>query len=698
MRSPVEHQGGTRASLLAAFTAAFGLAVATTGAERPELPAKPRVSIRSVEATPKVVAEARTAGRLDALVRLLGEVDDLLAASLSSTGRFELMAPDDLAEPIGDRRLEGAGAGEPNESRTGVRGQASKSTYRLDIEVERFEPVVEIEASEGSEVEHAAIGIEATMRIEDASSGRTIASVLVPVEVRSHRATLTEAARTGRPDDALVAEAIGSLTRRLANEVMDWLGPARVTGGAGGLFTLNRGRGAGVAEGQIWRILHPSGARIDPSTGERIEPGRLPIGWVRIEVVADRKSRGVAIQDFGIAAGDIAQLVPAGLPVGGVTPARVDSVPSKADGNQPEASPPVDPASDRPRRLALFVQDVVPDLPQRHVSTLEALLAVRLSSAAVSVVPGTIAMRTASEVADSIDSGGILESRYATVERLLGDRGAAMALAAELGADGLVLAVVQGRFTGKRRVRDPQQGIETDVIVSLIDVSWSLFDGADGANIKSGGTVVRGQIREDAEAARVESSLDRQLATAADRVSAAIAIAWADHEARLPGTLDEDVPVQVELELLELTVPEIVERDGDWFATGERLPLTPGRCEVFVDDRLVGTAPCRTTVPPGPHRIRIERPGLETVDECFVAGEDGLVLTIPMRLVEGAGRRVRRIAEPLESLDVDVPLLPEQRTLVERYAGVLTRARLALDPDARTDLDDGVVWTRWLQP
>ncbi len=704
-----------RAGLLVAIACVLGFAVVATTAPTQSLPAKPRLAIRSIEATPAVLAQARADGQIAVLEQVIEGVDSLLTTSLSQTGRFDIVARQDLADVIREQDLAESGNVDPNDPQAARPGQLAGSAYLATVVIENFQQVTQRATFSGqfgeSESEKRAIELRATMRVYNSTSGVLLASVSVPIDTQSLNERLPGVAERGNPTETLVGETVALLTSRLANEMMDWLAPARVAGCSEGLATLNRGLGAGVAPGQIWQVFHPGAGMTDPDTGEDLGAEEIPIGWLRIEQIAPRMSRGVVIQDFGIARGDIARLVPAGLPPGVDPDARVrsprtapagpapvpQSVPVTAE-NLESNSPPVPPLR-RPVKLALFVQDVAVDVPEQKIEVLQSALVSTITSDMISVIPRQIALNAVSGLATFGADRGTLDSRNTQVERLLSDQASALALARTLGADGVLLAVIESYNNDVRRFRDPKLGVETNVVMTNLTVAWSLYDGEDGASLEAGGSVLRAQTRETEELQRSETTIDRLLRNAAVRIGPQVQAAIANAVELPSGSAAAEVPVRIGVEILDMTVPSVVDRNGEWFLTAERLPLVPRECNILVDGLLVATAPGELRVPMGPHRLRIERPGVEPVDQFFVAKE-GLEFTIPVQPTDAARRQWQEQAAFFESLKDDAALRENQRILIEGYADFLRRSGLILDTSGLQNLNLGgtSVWEQLLLP
>src|SRR5690606_30076446 len=132
----------------------------------------------------------------------------------------------------------------------------------------------------------------------------------------------------------------------------------------------------------------------------------------------------------------------------------------------------------------------------------------------------------------------------------------------------------------------------------------------------------------------------------------------------------DEVAVTVRVSMEELSVPDIQKIDGAWVVTGARLPLAPAATDMLVDGFLVGTAPGEIALTPGPHRLRLEGPGLEPADR-FIVAREGLTLTVPVRLSEEGRARWMEHAAFLGALKDGAALRENEQALAQGLAEFL---------------------------
>lgn len=682
-------------------------------------PSKPRLAIRSIEASAAVMAEARAQGQEAVLAQVLEGADGLLVTAISRTGRFDLVARRDLPDVIREQDLADSGNVDPNDPQTARSGRLAGAAYLATVTIENFQQVVrrgEFDDQFGrTAAERRSLQILATVRLFDTTTGVLAASATIPLEESVVSENLPGVAEEGRPSNILIGRATDALAQDAANQLMNWLAPAKVLAYTSGVVTLNRGAGTGIRSGQFWQVLHAGDRLIDPETGEDLGAEEIPIGWARITEVSERTSRAEAIVDFGIDRGAIMRWSREGLPAevdpndratGSASPGAMgDAAPKGAAGGPPPGAPPAaegaaeGAASASAVRLAIFVQDVAPNVPDQKVEVLGSMLGSLLSSPDVEVIGREVVLNAVSELASAGPNRGTGDPKVTEVQRLLSDQASALALSRMLGADGLILATIDSLTEDERRFDDPSIGTATAVVISTLMTSWSVVDGSTGGSVDSGMATARAQVRNTAELRRSPAFLDDLLRDASRQIAPSVQRALRLGGRRPAAPASSEVAVRIGIEMLDMTVPEVVDRGGEWFITANRFPLVPVGCNVLVDGVLAGTAPGEVRMTRGPHRLRIERPGIDPVDQ-FIVAREGLAVTIPVQPDAAARRQWMEQATFFEALKDDAALREDQRTLIQGYADFLRRSGVNVDTSSLQNLNIGgtTLWEQLLLP
>jgi len=138
----------------------------------------------------------------------------------------------------------------------------------------------------------------------------------------------------------------------------------------------------------------------------------------------------------------------------------------------------------------------------------------------------------------------------------------------------------------------------------------------------------------------------------------------------------------------DLNVPEIREIDGEWTVTANRYNLAPLGCNVLVDGFLAGTAPGTIKMAPGPRAIRIERPGLEPVNQFMVA-RPGMQIRIPVQLSPEGRRRWMEQTAFFEDLKNNAALRKNEEEKAAAFAEFLRQSRMTIDTSNLENLNVG---------
>jgi hypothetical protein len=225
-------------------------------------------------------------------------------------------------------------------------------------------------------------------------------------------------------------------------------------------------------------------------------------------------------------------------------------------------------------------------------------------------------------------------------------------------------------------------------------VPWSVIDGLTGGSLAAGIAESQESVRNTATLQRSAPSIDALLRDAARQIGPRVARAIAEGGMRRPTPAGEGmVAVKIWIEMQDLSVPEIREIEGEWVVAANRYQLVPLGCNVLVDGVMAGSAPGVVMMQPGPHRIRIERPGLEPVDQFIVAREN-LELRIPVQLTVEGRRRWREQALFFESMKDRASLRENEEVAVAAFAEFLKNSRLNIDTSQlrSLDLDGRSIW------
>ncbi|MCH2144895.1 MAG: CsgG/HfaB family protein [Phycisphaerales bacterium] len=663
---------------------------------------KPRLAIQDINATDAVKRQAREQGQLNVLEQILQGSDGLLMSAITQTRRFDIVARSDYRTILKEQAIGQSGDVNPADPQIARAFNMAGARYVATVTADNYQDIAQRTVLEGgfgsSPAERRTIQLQATIKIYDTTTGVLLNAATITIEDSSLNEILPGVEQQGRPTNALIGKITKSFATQSANRIMNVLVPAKVLAYTIGNITFNRGEGTGVEVGQYWQILFAGEELIDPDTGESLGSEEIPIGWAQVTSVLPKFSTAQAIQDFGIEKGAIMRLSPNGLPDGvnpddkargtatntaGNTRANESATSPETTattGETPERVTDTSTASgdEEPIRLALFIRDVSPEVPDAKVSVLEAYITSWLTNRQIEVINRAEVLNAVSAFSKAGANKGTGDPMKTMSERVLSDQSSAVGLSRLLGADGLVVATITSLVKDRREVRDPQRG-NYDNIFYTLDVTWNVLDGGTGGSIASGIAQARDGIRNTENQTRT-FNVDTLLRDDANQIGQQVRMAMAAPGTRRPSVSDDMVEVRFNIALADLSVPEITKQEnGDYVIGANRYQLQPLTCTVKVDGVLAGSAPGPIMMTRGAHRVTIERPMLEPMEYFVNARPNMDPIPIPMALsVEGRARWMEQ-TRFFESLKDGAVLREAELEKAKALAEFLRNSRMTID-------------------
>jgi hypothetical protein len=98
---------------------------------------------------------------------------------------------------------------------------------------------------------------------------------------------------------------------RSGNGILETIFPIRISSIKDGQVVLNRGDGAGISIGKMYRVCRPGAEIIDPDTGESLGLEDVAVGTVEVTAVESRFSKGNIVSGRDIEVGDVCRVIPA---------------------------------------------------------------------------------------------------------------------------------------------------------------------------------------------------------------------------------------------------------------------------------------------------------------------------------------------------------------------------------------------------
>ena len=699
-----------RLPVLAQFLSLIAV-IAASQSVNAQAPMKPRLAIQDISATAAVMQQADRDGQLNVLEQILQGSDSQLMNTINQTKRFDIVARSKIKAVLKEQEIADSGDVNPADPQTARLFMMAGAKYVATITVDNYQDVTARMQYEGgfgqTSGERREIQLQATLQIFDTTTAVMLESASITLAEADINEILPGARETGRATNALIGKITKTFATQSANLIMNRLVPAKVLAYTMGNITFNRGDGTGVEKGQYWQVFHPGEEMIDPDTGESLGAEEIPLGWAQVTQVLPKFSKARCLEDYGIDRSNIMRFSPDGLPghidpngrcSGSATPrgsappaarpAPQQNVPSSPPpsampappAGSPVQTPPTQSSNSNPAEpitLALFIRDVSPEVPDQKVLVLENYINAWLTSNRIAVINRAEVLNAVSNLAKDGPNTGTGDPINTEAERLLSDQTSAVALARNLGADGLVMATITSLQEDRREIRDPQRG-NYDNIFYTLDVTWNVLDGSTGSTIASNISQAREGIRQTATQTRT-FNIDTLLRDTAKQVGLGVQQAMARPGTRRPVAAANEIPVQIRVTLADLSVPEIRKQpDGSYIIGANRYQLEPMACNVMVDGMMAGSAPGVINMTPGPHRIRIERPMVNPFEK-FMVVKPGMSLNIPLSLSPEGRKQWQQQTRFFEELKDGAVLRDSQMKEAEAAAEFMKNSRMTID-------------------
>jgi curli biogenesis system outer membrane secretion channel CsgG len=289
---------------------------------------KDTIFIGDLKVQPSVIGLAKKMNRQTELKRAVSSLESQLISALNATRVFQLVERSRKA----DIELEqgfAAVAVDPNDKNAAQTGKMAGAKFAFLPQIDGFEDKSET-------VEYQAIGrsslsrklfLSAVVQIVDTTSGKLLPD---SPSIQLTKTEEIENARTGQAtgsDEVIVALA-KEMARKLSQEVVALLRPAKVLTVTGKQVFFNRGSEAGFAKGDLVEIYAVQNVK-DEDTGE-VFRNEVPVGQAVINRIDKNQSYAIISgDDMGITKGCIVRFVKTAA-------SRASEAEPPPDGTQPD--------------------------------------------------------------------------------------------------------------------------------------------------------------------------------------------------------------------------------------------------------------------------------------------------------------------------------------------------------------------------
>jgi curli biogenesis system outer membrane secretion channel CsgG len=242
------------------------------------------------------------------LNRIVESLDGQLIDRVNATRKFDVVGRSDLADVLKEQDL---GASGNVDAKTAAKaGKLAGAKYLLVCTVDDFDDYIEKAVFEGT-------GNTATKRVfrfsvvgklYDSTTGKLMESANFQTgndEFKQIQMGRNYSVKSGELSDEMMVAISRSLAQKIANHIVDVVYPAKILIRRDNLVTINRGEGAGVAEGDVFNVFAQGEELKDPDTGEVLGREEVKVGKVKISQVNPKTSLATIVEDTGIDKGGL---------------------------------------------------------------------------------------------------------------------------------------------------------------------------------------------------------------------------------------------------------------------------------------------------------------------------------------------------------------------------------------------------------
>ena len=242
------------------------------------------------------------------LNRIVESLDGQLIDRVNATRKFDVVGRSDLNDVIKEQDL---GASGNVDAKTAAKaGKLLGAKYLLVATVDDFQDYIEKAVFEGT-------GNTATKRVfrfsvvgklYDSTTGKLMESANFQTgndEFKQIQMDRNYSVKSGELSDEMMVGISRSMAQKIANHIVDVVYPAKILIRRDNIVTINRGEGAGVAEGDVFNVFAQGDELKDPDTGEVLGREEVKVGKVKISQVNPKTSLATVVEDTGVDKGGV---------------------------------------------------------------------------------------------------------------------------------------------------------------------------------------------------------------------------------------------------------------------------------------------------------------------------------------------------------------------------------------------------------
>ncbi len=278
---------------------------------------KSTLAVTKVSATKSVENTMKANGTIDTFNRVVEAIDVNLLSAFNGTRKFQMLSRSDLDAVIKEQGFAASGNASISDVNAVKMGKILGAKYIVTVTVDDFQDFKDkahFSTLKKSD-ENRSIRIGAIAKIIDSTTGSILETANIIAKRRSYVSKDDIANHSGgNKSDENIALLTRDICAQIANKVVDVIFPPKVIGKTGKIVTFNRGEGTGVQVGDEYAIFALGEKMVDPDTGDELGAEEVDIGKMRVTSVTPKFSKGIILEDNGVAKGQVLRLTKKAAP------------------------------------------------------------------------------------------------------------------------------------------------------------------------------------------------------------------------------------------------------------------------------------------------------------------------------------------------------------------------------------------------
>jgi hypothetical protein len=260
------------------------------------------LGVLPVKPLPAIAEKLTRAGKKASLDQISQSLAEQQVDVLNATRKFQIISRADLADLVKDDERTSTLSADK------VKGfNLSEAKYLLVTSIDDFEDQTErlVQKLAKTTIVKRTVRLSLIAKIYEASSGKLLESAANTISKSDAKESMNEAGNDAESTDALLRDVVKESADWIGGRVVDVIYPAKVIAKTDKVVTINRGDGAGILVGQIWRVFAVGEEMVDPDTKEVLGREEVAVGKIKITDVLPKFSKAEVIEDLGVDKGAI---------------------------------------------------------------------------------------------------------------------------------------------------------------------------------------------------------------------------------------------------------------------------------------------------------------------------------------------------------------------------------------------------------